>query len=178
MIARQLRRISRSGGRCVIVREAGAARLILADGSQRFAHLMRTESGLDMRLKTGLQRYARSSSPGLLLNDPAVLNGAKPTPIDDGFGTRAIHVGSQPNVETGVVIPPISLSTTYKQEAVGVHKVRGHSLLYPFGGVYLGRLHDDRGALFASACQGALLTEFRILPQLRLRSACFLHIIT
>ena len=66
-------------------------------------------------------------SPGLLLNDPAVLNGAKPKPVEDGFGTRAIHVGSEPNVETGAVIPPISLSTTYKQEAVGVHKVRGHS---------------------------------------------------
>jgi cystathionine gamma-lyase len=64
-------------------------------------------------------------SPELLLNDPVVLNGAKPKPIEDGFGTRAIHVGSEPNVETGAVIPPISLSTTYKQEAVGVHKVRG-----------------------------------------------------
>ncbi|EDR02942.1 uncharacterized protein LACBIDRAFT_191633 [Laccaria bicolor S238N-H82] len=61
-------------------------------------------------------------SPGLLLNDPVVSNGAKPKLIEDGFGTRAIHVGSEPNVETGAVIPPISLSTTYKQEAVGVHK--------------------------------------------------------
>jgi len=42
----------------------------------------------------------------------------------DGFGTRAIHVGSEPNPETGAVIPPISLSTTYKQNAIGVHKVR------------------------------------------------------
>ena len=41
----------------------------------------------------------------------------------DGFGTRVIHVGSEPNPETGAVIPPISLSTTYKQDAVGVHKV-------------------------------------------------------
>jgi len=41
----------------------------------------------------------------------------------DGFGTRAIHVGSAANEETGAVIPPISLSTTYKQEAIGVHKV-------------------------------------------------------
>jgi len=40
----------------------------------------------------------------------------------DGFGTRAIHVGSEPNEETGAVIPPISLSTTYKQSAIGVHK--------------------------------------------------------
>ena len=41
----------------------------------------------------------------------------------DGFGTRAIHVGSEPSEETGAVIPAISLSTTYKQSGVGVHKV-------------------------------------------------------
>jgi cystathionine gamma-lyase len=40
-----------------------------------------------------------------------------------GFGTRAIHVGSEPNAETGAVIPPLSLSTTYAQTAVGQHKV-------------------------------------------------------
>lgn len=44
----------------------------------------------------------------------------------DGFGTRAIHVGSEANSETGAVIPPISLSTTYKQSGVGNHKVRYH----------------------------------------------------
>jgi cystathionine gamma-lyase len=41
----------------------------------------------------------------------------------DGFGTRAIHVGSDPDPSTGAVIPAISLSTTYKQEGVGNHKV-------------------------------------------------------
>ena len=41
-----------------------------------------------------------------------------------GFGTRAIHVGSEANAETGAVIPPISLSTTYKQHGIGNHKVR------------------------------------------------------
>ncbi|KAI0305214.1 Cys/Met metabolism PLP-dependent enzyme-domain-containing protein [Multifurca ochricompacta] len=40
----------------------------------------------------------------------------------DGFGTRAIHVGSDPDPNTGAVIPAISLSTTYKQEGVGNHK--------------------------------------------------------
>lgn len=40
----------------------------------------------------------------------------------DGFGTRAVHTGSAPSSETGAVIPPISLSTTYAQAAVGVHK--------------------------------------------------------
>ncbi|KAL1691535.1 Cys/Met metabolism PLP-dependent enzyme-domain-containing protein [Schizophyllum commune] len=39
-----------------------------------------------------------------------------------GFGTRAIHVGSEANAETGAVIPPISLSTTYKQHGIGNHK--------------------------------------------------------
>jgi hypothetical protein len=41
----------------------------------------------------------------------------------DGFGTRAIHVGSDPDPNTGAVIPAISLSTTYKQDGVGIHKV-------------------------------------------------------
>ncbi|KAI0325791.1 hypothetical protein GY45DRAFT_198805 [Cubamyces sp. BRFM 1775] len=40
----------------------------------------------------------------------------------DGFGTRAIHAGSEANEETGAVIPPISLSTTYKQNGIGKHK--------------------------------------------------------
>ncbi|KAF8267166.1 Cys/Met metabolism PLP-dependent enzyme-domain-containing protein [Lactarius quietus] len=40
----------------------------------------------------------------------------------DGFGTRAIHVGSDPDPHTGAVIPAISLSTTYKQDGVGNHK--------------------------------------------------------
>jgi cystathionine gamma-lyase len=40
----------------------------------------------------------------------------------DGFGTRAIHVGSDPDPNTGAVIPAISLSTTYKQDSVGHHK--------------------------------------------------------
>ncbi|KAJ8469257.1 hypothetical protein ONZ51_g9119 [Trametes cubensis] len=69
---------------------------------------------------------------------PAVLNGEASTsaahtngangvhPLKkgtlDGFGTRAIHAGSEANEETGAVIPPISLSTTYKQDGIGKHK--------------------------------------------------------
>lgn len=41
----------------------------------------------------------------------------------DGFGTRAIHVGSEPDPSTGAVIPALSLSTTYAQDGVGNHKV-------------------------------------------------------
>lgn len=40
----------------------------------------------------------------------------------DGFSTRAIHVGSEPSLDSNAVIPPISLSTTYKQDGIGNHK--------------------------------------------------------
>ncbi|CAG8552179.1 15653_t:CDS:2 [Acaulospora colombiana] len=39
-----------------------------------------------------------------------------------GFGTRAIHIGQEPDPHTGAVIPSISLSTTFKQTSIGVHK--------------------------------------------------------
>ena len=45
-------------------------------------------------------------------------------PHVDGFSTRAIHVGSDPDEATGAVIPALFLSTTYKQNGVGNHKVR------------------------------------------------------
>ncbi|KAJ2721253.1 cystathionine gamma-lyase cys3 [Coemansia sp. Benny D115] len=38
---------------------------------------------------------------------------------DYGFGTLAIHAGAAPDPATGAVIPPLSLSTTFKQRAVG-----------------------------------------------------------
>ena len=36
-----------------------------------------------------------------------------------GFETRAIHAGQEPDGLTGAVVPPISLSTTFKQHAPG-----------------------------------------------------------
>ncbi|MFN0153460.1 MAG: cystathionine gamma-synthase [Gaiella sp.] len=38
------------------------------------------------------------------------------------FETRAIHVGQEPDVATGAVTTPIYQTSTYAQEAVGVHK--------------------------------------------------------
>jgi cystathionine beta-lyase/cystathionine gamma-synthase len=38
------------------------------------------------------------------------------------FETRAIHVGQEPDPATGAVIVPIYQTSTYAQEAVGVHK--------------------------------------------------------
>jgi len=38
-----------------------------------------------------------------------------------GFATRAVHGGGPPDPATGAVVPPISLATTFRQEAVGKH---------------------------------------------------------
>ncbi|KAK0441435.1 hypothetical protein EV421DRAFT_1736883 [Armillaria borealis] len=40
----------------------------------------------------------------------------------DGFRTLAVHVDSEPDPITGIDIPPISLSTTFAQSSVGIHK--------------------------------------------------------
>jgi len=39
-----------------------------------------------------------------------------------GFGTRAIHAGQEPDPTTGAVMTPIYMTSTYVQEAPGVHK--------------------------------------------------------
>jgi cystathionine gamma-lyase len=40
----------------------------------------------------------------------------------DGFTTRAIHAGQDPDPSTGAVVVPIYQTSTFAQEAVGVHK--------------------------------------------------------
>jgi len=40
----------------------------------------------------------------------------------DGFETRAIHAGQDPDAATGAIVPPISLATTFAQDAVGKHR--------------------------------------------------------
>jgi cystathionine gamma-synthase len=43
-------------------------------------------------------------------------------PATDGFETRAIHVGQDPDPATGAVVPPITLSSTFAQTEVGEHQ--------------------------------------------------------
>ncbi|QAY61998.1 cystathionine gamma-synthase [Xylanimonas allomyrinae] len=38
---------------------------------------------------------------------------------DTGFSTRAIHAGQEPDPTTGAVVPPVYLTSTYKQDGVG-----------------------------------------------------------
>ena len=39
-----------------------------------------------------------------------------------GFATRAVHVGQEPDPETGAVVPPVHLSTTFAQASPGRHR--------------------------------------------------------
>ena len=41
---------------------------------------------------------------------------------EPGFATRAVHVGQGPDPQTGAVVQPIHLATTFAQEAVGRHR--------------------------------------------------------
>jgi cystathionine gamma-synthase len=42
--------------------------------------------------------------------------------MSDGFETRAIHAGQEPDPHTGAIVTPISLSTTFAQDGVGKHR--------------------------------------------------------
>lgn len=43
-------------------------------------------------------------------------------PIGWGFETRAVHAGQSPDSASGAVVTPITLSTTFAQDGVGIHK--------------------------------------------------------
>ncbi|KAJ2617784.1 cystathionine gamma-lyase cys3 [Coemansia sp. RSA 1365] len=59
-------------------------------------------------------------SPVNISTTDAVPSEAAPTAVRQyGFGTLAIHAGANPDPTTGAVIPALSLSTTFKQRAVG-----------------------------------------------------------
>jgi cystathionine gamma-synthase len=49
------------------------------------------------------------------------LDAEAPASAGHGFATRAIHAGQPPDAATGAVVTPISLSTTFAQQAVGEH---------------------------------------------------------
>ncbi|MGA8427387.1 MAG: PLP-dependent transferase, partial [Candidatus Dormiibacterota bacterium] len=41
---------------------------------------------------------------------------------EQGFETRAIHSGQEPDRATGSVVPAVHLATTFRQSAVGQHQ--------------------------------------------------------
>lgn len=48
-----------------------------------------------------------------------------------GFATKAIHAGQEPEQWKSLcVIPPITMSTTFKQDGPGQHHVNNFSILH------------------------------------------------
>ena len=47
------------------------------------------------------------------------------TPDGDGFGTRAVHAGQSPDAETGAIMTPLFLTSTYVQDGVAQPR-QGH----------------------------------------------------
>jgi cystathionine beta-lyase/cystathionine gamma-synthase len=45
-----------------------------------------------------------------------------PSETDWGFSTRAVHVGQGPDPQTGAVVQPIHMATTFAQQGVGKHR--------------------------------------------------------
>ena len=62
---------------------------------------------------------------------------------DKGFGTRAVHGGGPSDPVTGAVVPPISLATTFEQEAVGTINRSDGTIQLTLGGWPVYRFSGD-----------------------------------
>src|SRR5690606_17151563 len=83
---------------------------------------------------------------------------------DKGFGTRAVHGAGPPDPGTGAVVPPISLASTFAQEAVGQpgafeYSRSGNPTRAALEAHLAALEHADHGFAFASglAAEDALL---------------------
>lgn len=76
------------------------------------------------------------------------------------FSTKAIHMGSEPDKETGAVMPPIYMSSTFALEAPGVDKgfeyTRAHNPNFTSLEKLLASLEDAKYATVFSSGIGAL----------------------
>ena len=86
----------------------------------------------------------------------------------DGFDTRAIHAGQQPDPVNGAVITPIYATSTYVQKSPGVHKgyeySRSHNLTrFAYERCLADLEGGQKGFAFASGL-AATATVLDILP--------------
>src|SRR6188768_3110511 len=86
---------------------------------------------------------------------------------EQGFATRAIHAGQQPDPTTGAVMTPIYATSTYVQESPGKHKGYDYSRsINPTRGAYERCIADlesgTRGWAFASG-MAAMSTALEVL---------------
>ncbi|KAI8143258.1 Cys/Met metabolism PLP-dependent enzyme-domain-containing protein [Fennellomyces sp. T-0311] len=86
-----------------------------------------------------------------------------------GFGTRAIHAGQQPDPNTGAVVPPISLSTTFKHStADAMDQVHKTEYVYsrdgnPNRSAFEAAIASLEGAKFAAAFASGIAVTSAVL---------------
>ncbi|HLI72527.1 MAG TPA: cystathionine gamma-synthase [Acidimicrobiales bacterium] len=89
------------------------------------------------------------------------------TPPPEGFETRAVHAGQEPDPTTGAVVGAVHLATTFKQEAVGVH--RGYEYARsgnPTRAALERQVASLEGAAFGAAFASGLAAEDAVLRAL------------
>jgi cystathionine gamma-synthase len=85
-----------------------------------------------------------------------------------GFETRAIHAGQDPDPVTGAVVPPVSLATTFAQDAVGSHRGYEYSRSgNPTRAALEACLADLEGAARGLAFSSGLAAEDAVMRLLR-----------
>ena len=85
-----------------------------------------------------------------------------------GFETLAVHAGQEPDAETGAVVPPLHLATTYAQEGVGRHKGFEYSRTgNPTRATLESSLAALEGARFGVAFASGMAAEDAVLRRLR-----------
>ncbi len=82
--------------------------------------------------------------------------------------TKVIHAGQEPDKSTGAVIPPLYLTSTYRQEAVSVHKGFEYSRTgNPTRKVLEDCLAELEGGKFGLAFSSGMAAEHAVLSTLR-----------
>ncbi len=84
----------------------------------------------------------------------------------DGFETRAIHAGQDPDPDTRAVVPPIHLSTTFAQEEPGKGTYEYSRSDNPTRGVYEAAMASLEGAAHGLAFASGMAAEDAILRDL------------
>ena len=95
---------------------------------------------------------ALSFSASKMANESTAQKMGDSLPPFPHFGTLAIHAGQEPEQwHSRAVVPPISMATTFKQDAPGVHRVSktGWFNLLPFAIMQSFRAMDSHGVWFS-----------------------------
>ena len=91
-----------------------------------------------------------------------------------GFETKAIHAGQEPDPTTGAIMTPISVSSTYVQESPGVHKGYDYSRsINPTRKALEACIAELEGGLAGFAFSSGMAATSTVLEILKHRRSCY-----